>query len=187
MKKYTLLYILALFTSLSAMAKVDVSNAKTENMSNPLGLDTNQPRFSWQITSDKKDVVQTAYEILVASSLDNLKADKGDLWNSGKVTSAEQLWIAYAGTPLKSNQRAYWKVRIQTNKGKSEWSEPQEFGIGLLKESHWSGRWIGLDRLMPGEAHGLHSRLAARYLRKEFELSDKQIKRATAHISGLGV
>ena len=76
MKKYTLLYILALFTSLSAMAKVDVSNAKTENMSNPLGLDTNQPRFSWQITSDKKDVVQTAYEILVASSLDNLKADK---------------------------------------------------------------------------------------------------------------
>ena len=187
MKKYTLLYILALFTSLSAMAKVDVSNAKTENMSNPLGLDTNQPRFSWQITSDKKDVIQTAYEILVASSLDNLKADKGDLWNSGKVTSAEQLWIAYAGTPLKSNQRAYWKVRIQTNKGKSEWSEPQEFGIGLLKESHWSGRWIGLDRLMPGEAHGLHSRLAARYLRKEFELSDKQIKRATAHISGLGV
>ncbi len=187
MKKYTLLYILALFTSLSAMAKVDVSNAKTENMSNPLGLDTNHPRFSWQITSDKKDVVQTAYEILVASSLDNLKADKGDLWNSGKVASAEQLWIAYAGTPLKSNQRAYWKVRIQTNKGKSEWSEPQEFGIGLLKESHWSGRWIGLDRLMPGEAHGLHSRLAARYLRKEFELSDKQIKRATAHISGLGV
>ena len=187
MKKYTLLYILALFTSLSAMAKVDVSNAKTENMSNPLGLDTNQPRFSWQITSDKKDVIQTAYEILVASSLDNLKADKGDLWNSGKVTSAEQLWIAYAGTPLKSNQRAYWKVRIQTNKGKSEWSEPQEFGIGLLKESHWSGRWIGLDRLMPGEAHGLHSRLAARYLRKEFELSNKQIKRATAHISGLGV
>ena len=187
MKKYTLLYILALFTSLSAMAKVDVSNAKTENMSNPLGLDTNQPRFSWQITSDKKDVVQTAYEILVASSLDNLKADKADLWNSGKVASADQLWIAYAGTPLKSNQRAYWKVRIQTNKGKSEWSEPQEFGIGLLKESHWSGRWIGLDRLMPGEAHGLHSRLAARYLRKEFELSDKQIKRATAHISGLGV
>lgn len=187
MKKYTLLYILALFTSLSAMAKVDVSNAKTENMSNPLGLDTNQPRFSWQITSDKKDVVQTAYEILVASSLDNLKADKADLWNSGKVASADQLWIAYGGTPLKSNQRAYWKVRIQTNKGKSEWSEPQEFGIGLLKESHWSGRWIGLDRLMSGEAHGLHSRLAARYLRKEFELSDKQIKRATAHISGLGV
>lgn len=187
MKKYTLLYILALFTSLSAMAKVDVTNAKTENMSNPLGLDTNKPRFSWQITSDKKDVIQTAYEILVASSLDNLKADKGDLWNSGKVTSAEQLWITYAGTPLKSNQRAYWKVRIQTNKGKSEWSQPQEFGIGLLKESHWSGRWIGLDRLMPGEAHDLHSRLAARYLRKEFELSDKQIKRATAHISGLGV
>lgn len=187
MKKYTVLYIIALFTSLSAMAKVDVSNAKTENMSNPLELDTNQPRFSWQITSDKKDVVQTAYEILVASSLDNLKADKGDLWNSGKVASADQLWIAYGGTPLKSNQRAYWKVRIQTNKGKSEWSEPQEFGIGLFKESHWSGRWIGLERLMPGEAHGLHSRLAARYLRKEFDLGEKEIKRATAHISGLGL
>lgn len=187
MRKYTLLYIMALFTALSAMAKVTVNSPKTENLCNPLGLDTNAPRFSWQITSDKKDVVQTAYEIIVASSAENLNADNGDLWSSGNVESSEQLWITYAGKPLKSNQRAYWKVRIHTNKGKSEWSQPQEFGIGLLKETHWSGRWIGLERLMPGEAHGLHSRLAARYLRKEFDLGDKEIKRATAHISGLGL
>lgn len=187
MRKYTLLYIMALFTALSAMAKVTVNSPKTENLCNPLGLDTSAPRFSWQITSDKKDVVQTAYEILVASSAENLNADNGDLWSSGKVESNEQLWITYAGKPLKSNQRAYWKVRIHTNKGKSEWSQPQEFGIGLLKETHWSGRWIGLERLMPGEAHGLHSRLAARYLRKEFDLGEKDIKRATAHISGLGL
>lgn len=187
MRRYTLLYILALFTSLSALAKVDVSNARTENMSNPLGLDTSLPRFSWQITSDKKEVMQTSYEILVASSIENLNADNGDLWSSGKVESSEQLWIQYAGKALKSNQRGYWKVRIYTNRGKSEWSQPQEFGIGLLKETHWSGRWIGLERLMPGEAEGYRTRLAARYLRKEFDLGDKQIKRATAHISGLGL
>lgn len=169
------------------MAKVDVNNTKTENLVNPLGLDTTVPRFSWQITSDQNDVVQTAYEILVASSIDKLNTGDGDLWNSGKIKSSEQLWIAYNGKQLKSNQRGYWKVRAYTNKGLTEWSKPQEFGIGLLKESHWSGRWIGLERLMEGEQKGLHTRLAARYLRKEFELKDMQVIRATAHVSGLGL
>ena len=169
------------------MAKVDVNNTKTENLVNPLGLDTTVPRFSWQITSDQNDVVQTAYEILVASSIDKLNTGDGDLWNSGKIKSSEQLWIAYNGKQLKSNQRGYWKVRAYTNKGLTEWSKPQEFGIGLLKESHWSGRWIGLERLMEGEQKGLHTRLAARYLRKEFELKDMQVVRATAHVSGLGL
>ncbi len=187
MRKIFSVMILALL-SLAASAKVAVTEPQTENMNNPLGLDTDSPRFSWVLTSDKKGVVQQSYHILVASSPELLAKNEGDLWNSGEVKSADQLWVAYGGKTLKSNQRGYWKVMVKTNRGASEWSKPAEFGIGLLTETQWGGRWIGLNRLMPGEETGvLHSRLAARYIRKEVTLQDKEIKRATAYVSGLGI
>jgi len=160
-------------------AKVDVKSLRVENLTNPLGVDTDQPRFSWVTTSDEKDVRQTAYQIIVSG-------DKGELWNSGKVDSDEQLWIPYAGGKLKSGMQCSWKVKVFTNKGETAWSEPQRFGIGLLKESHWSGRWIGLERLMPGEQRGQYTRLAARYVRSEFKL-DKPVQRAIAYVAGIGL
>lgn len=81
---------------------------------------------------------------------------------------------------------AYWKVRITTNKGKSEWTEPQLFSIGLLGETKWSGTWIGLEDPQPGEQKGMHTRLAARYIRKDFAAKGK-VKRAVAYVAGLGV
>ena len=51
---------------LSAASHVDVVKMRTENRVNPLGIGTSTPRFSWQITSDRKGVVQTSYQILVA-------------------------------------------------------------------------------------------------------------------------
>ena len=165
---------------LLAAAQVETTGLRVENMVEPLGIDTQQPRFSWRITSTKKDVAQTAYQIVVST-------DKGEVWNSGKVVSDQQLWVPYGGAPLKSNQHCTWHLKVFTNKGETAWSEPQRFSTGLLNESKWSGRWIGLERLMPGEERGTHSRLAARYLRHEFQLEDKPMKRATAFVAGLGL
>ena len=61
------------------------------------------------------------------------------------------------------------------------------FSIGLLDEGKWRGYWIGLERLLPGEERGMHTRMAARYLRKEYQLKDKEIKRATAYVAGIGL
>lgn len=185
MKRYLAIWLTAILPTL-LWGAVSVSNLRTENLVDPLGIDTDVPRFSWVTTSDKKDVVQTSYHLIVSSSEEKAKRCEGDLWDSGEVKSSQQLWVKYAGKGLKSNQRAWWRVRIVTNKGKSEWSETATFGVGLLADSQWGSRWIGLERLLPGEETGLHTRLAARYLRKEFTLS-KEIKRATAYISGLGL
>ena len=163
-----------------AKPEVSVSCLKVENLTNPLGIDMDKPRFSWLITSNQQDVKQTAYQIVVSG-------DKGELWNSGKVASDEQLWIPYAGEQLKSGTFCTWKVKVFTNKGETAWSEPQRFSIGLLDESKWSGYWIGLERLLPGEERGMHTRMAARYLRKEYQLKDKEIKRATAYVAGIGL
>lgn len=165
---------------------VNVVQMRTENRVNPLGIDTQTPRFSWQITSEKKNVVQTSYQILVASSQEKLNQNIGDLWDSGEQKSSEQLWIPYQGKALLSNDVAYWKVRITTNRGKSEWTEPQMFTIGLLGETKWGGTWIGLEELQEGEAKGMHTRLGARYVRKEFKAKG-QVKRAVAYVAGLGV
>lgn len=184
-----LITLLLLATTLNATAKVEVVNLRVENMTSPLGIDTDRPRLSWQLVSDKKGVVQTGYRIIVSST----PGGNGDLWDTGDVQSDEQLWIPYAGKRLKSGQLCYWRVKVTTNKGATEWSDKgkpaaaaDRFSIGLLGETSWSGRWIGLERLMPGEERGQHSRLAARYLRKEFA-AKKEVKRATAYVAGLGL
>lgn len=169
-------------------AHIVVKNLRTENRVCPLGLQTTTPRFSWQTEADVNDVQQTGYRILVASTPDKLAQGIGDLWDSWGVASDKQQWIDYEGKPLKDNQRAYWKVKVYTNRGESEdipTLRPDSFGIGLLGETHWGGRWIGLEQLMPDEHGGLHSRLAARYLKQVFELK-KTVRRATAYIAAVG-
>ncbi|SFO66485.1 family 78 glycoside hydrolase catalytic domain [Prevotella sp. tf2-5] len=163
-----------------AMPGVSVTNLTVENLKRPLGIDTAEPRFSWQITSDQQDVRQTAYQIVVCD-------DHGEVWNSGKVDSDQQLWLPYAGKRLQSNTTCTWKVKVWTTAGESAWSSDERFSVGLLHEGKWSGYWIGLERLMPGEERGFHTRMAARYLRKEFSLKDKPVKRATAYVAGIGL
>ncbi len=164
----------------AAISGVSVTNLTVENLKRPLGIDTAEPRFSWQITSERQDVRQTAYQIIVCDDL-------GEVWNTGKVDSDQQLWIPYAGKPLQSNTACTWKVKVWTTVGESKWSSDEHFSIGLLHEGKWSGYWIGLERLMPGEERGFHTRMAARYLRKEFQLKNKTLKRATAYVAGIGL
>ena len=164
----------------ASVADVSLSWLRVENLETPLGIDTDRPRFSWLIQSEKQHVRQTAYQIVVST-------DKGqELWNSGRVESDAQLWVPYGGEPLKSATQCTWKVKVWTTAGETAWSEEECFGIGLLKESHWTGRWIGLERLLPGEERGLHSRMAARYVRKAFEL-DKPVRKAIAYVAGIGL
>lgn len=165
---------------------ISVNDLRTEQLTNPLGLDVIQPRLSWRIHSEARDVRQTAYQVLVASSEALLQADSADVWNSGWVKSDQSIWVEYEGKRLEANKRYYWKVRVETNNGNSPWSETARWGMGLLAEHRWKGRWIGADHPMPGDENTRWSRVAARYLRKEFNLS-KEVKQATLHISGMGL
>lgn len=67
------------------LAEVTVANLKCEYLVNPLGIDEPKPRLSWTLESDQRGQKQTAYHILVASSLKKLDKDVGDLWDSGKI------------------------------------------------------------------------------------------------------
>ena len=179
------LFSLLLFTG-SIYAAIGITDLRTEQLKNPAGIDVRQPRLSWRIESNEQNVIQTAYHILVASTPELLEQGKGDIWDSGKIESDASQWIAYQGKMLKRNAPYYWKVKIDTNKGTTDWSTPAFWTTGLFNEADWQGQWIGLDKAAPGDSETQWSRLAARYLRKEFALK-KEVKRATVHIAGMGL
>ncbi|WP_207422532.1 glycoside hydrolase family 78 protein [Desertivirga brevis] len=184
MKKLILLVFLA-SSFVATKAQVSAENLRCNLMANPLALSSNTPRFSWQVVAKGRGIIQEAYEISVSSDSLKLADGQGDLWSSGKVNSDAASNITYAGKPLKTKSKYYWKVRVWTNKGGSAWSRTASFGTGLLNYKDWEGRWIGFDRYFPWDNED-QNRLSARYFRKEFAVN-KEVKSATAYIIGLGL
>ena len=170
MKPTTLILTFFLHLVLVANATISVTSLRTEGMTNPQGIDTEKPRFSWKTeATTEQSVVQKSYQILVSSSMENLNNGNGDIWNSSKINSDASIWIPYAGMPVKSNKAYFWKVKVWTNKGESDWSKPAKWSMGLFEETDWkSAQWIGLDKAMPWDDESYYSRLSARYVRKEF-------------------
>ncbi len=181
----SILFALPVF-ALPLFAQVQVSNLRCEMRCNPLGIDVVKPNLSWWITGKERGIEQDAFQVLVASTPEKLAAGEGDLWDSGKQKSDASANVTYSGQPLRSRTNCYWKVKIWTSKGESNWSAPAFWSMGLLNAADWKGRWIGMDRAAKGDLETQFSRLSARYFRKEFK-AEKQVKSATAYIIGLGL
>lgn len=143
---------------------------RCEYLKNPTGIDVRQPRFEWVLDNSRRGVTQTAYQILVAATPADLAANRGDVWDSGKLASSDSTQVVYNGKALVSGHLYYWKVRTWDGQGNpSAYSEPAKFGMGLLEKQDWKGHWIGGDGL----------------LRKEFSLAGKVV-RARAYVTALG-
>jgi alpha-L-rhamnosidase len=110
--------------------KLTPGNLRCEYLVNPLGIGVAQPRLSWTLQSEERGQVQTAYRILVASDPEFLRDGRGDLWDTGKVTSNRSIQVVYGGRPLSSQMRCYWKVRIWDGEDRpSSWSKPASWSI----------------------------------------------------------
>jgi alpha-L-rhamnosidase len=119
---------------------IDVTNLRCENLTNPT-IDEVRPRLSWVIESDYRRVRQTAYQVLVASTKELLAKDHGDLWDSGAISSDQNDQVEYAGKPLESRSRCYWKVRVWATT-ENAWSQTAFWGMGLLKPEDFQAKWI---------------------------------------------
>ena len=135
-----------LAAGIGLQAAVNVNGLQCEYLDNPQGIDAAQPRLSWRLESDQRDVKQSAYQVRIASSPQILAAGHGDLWDSGKVMADTSVLVPYAGAPLTSREACFWKVRVwDASNTSSGWSRPAAWTMGLLHPDDWGGQWIGLD------------------------------------------
>ena len=126
-------------------AALDVDGLRCEYRENPLGIDAEAPRLSWLLRGAGRHQRQTAFQVLVASTPDRLKAGQGDLWDTGKIFSDQSTQVGYAGAELESQTQCFWKVRVWDQDGKpSAWSPPARWSMGLLHPEDWNAKWIGL-------------------------------------------
>ncbi len=206
MKKQIAIYFcLVIFTG-KMHAAITPVKLTCENLQNPMVVDILKPRLSWinTVPENERGQSQTAWEIRIASTKENLLTGKADLWNSGKVKSNESVNIPYDGKLLTSRQDCWWQVRVWDRKGKvSVWSEAAYWSMGLLKSEEWKAKWIGApwqnetplpkppyprgngpsasplttspDKLPP----------SAPMLRKSFAVN-KEVASARAYVTGLG-
>ena len=101
---------------------------KTEHLFDPLGIDVQRPRLTWNAEGGVK---QRAYEIVT------------DKWQSGKVESDEM--HAIYPLPLTSRERVNWKVRLwDENDQPGDWAQAF-FEMGLLTKDDWTAQWITGD------------------------------------------
>jgi alpha-L-rhamnosidase len=147
------LFLLALGFSMMAWGPAmaaTVDTLRCESLENPLGIGVEKPRLTWLASSSRRGDKQTAYQVLVASASSLLDKDQGDLWDSGKVASAENSVIF--DKPLASRQGCFWKVRVWDADGNpSEWSHPATWEMGFLKPDDWKAKWINAPRIAKPE------------------------------------
>ena len=175
MKRFCLLLFPGLFLTVVAGNAMTVAHLDCEHQKNPLGVDASQPALSWILQSDQRDKVQTAYQILAASSQQLLDQNTGDVWDSGKVVSDDTIQVSFAAKPLKSAQEVFWKVRVWDAAGKvSAWSPTAMWTMGLLEPADWQARWIAAP-----------TNAASILLRREFTVKPG-LRRAMVFVCGLG-
>lgn len=174
MKKILVSFITVLVL-INAKAQT-VEKLRCEYEEKPFGMEITKPRLSWQIKSITRGTKQTAYQILVADNEADLKKDNGNVWNSGMIKSDQSLGVDYAGKPLESRKRYFWKVKIWNEKNKpTVYSEVSWWEMALLKKEDWSAHWIGKNGT---EGKSIE-------LQKEFNLG-KRATRARIYVTGLG-
>jgi len=134
------LVVLVIFADTASAAPVHL---RCEYRENPLGIDASVPHLSWQSDSRERNWKQSAYQILVANSLEHLRSGHADVWDSGKITSDESVDIAYKGPALQSRKRYHWKVRVWDAAGRAADSiENAWWEMGLLHPEDWKASWI---------------------------------------------
>ncbi|MFI7385489.1 family 78 glycoside hydrolase catalytic domain [Streptomyces sp. NPDC049813] len=162
-----------------------VTGLTVEHREQPLGTDAARPRFGWHLGSRRRGLTQGAYRIRVASSPARLAGPRPDVWDSGRVASADCVAVLYDGPGLRPSTRYFWTVSAWDGEGRPlGTSAASWFETGLLSSdgsTNWDGaRWVGMKGKAPNSA-------GAPLLRCETPLRKGRVSEARLYVSALGV
>jgi len=165
---------------------IKVNKLSCEYIENPLGIETSFPRLSWTISGTGRNQSQSAYEILVSDNIKDASQLKGNVWNTGKVISAENIHIQYNGKVLKSFTRYYWRVKIYDQDGVATgWSELNWFETAMLHPSDWQAQWISDGSTQFASDEEFYQTDPMPLFRKSFK-TNKKLSSARLYVSGIG-
>lgn len=134
-------------------------NLRTEYLTNPLGIDADNPRFTWEYEGEQPDFKVSRSEVLIGTSPDNMRT-------------------LQPGMKLSPQTRYYWSVNVWDEHGiRCKSSKVAFFETGKRSQENWKAQWItdNLDKETE----------PAPMFRKSFMLK-KPVKKATASVAAAG-
>lgn len=133
---------------LPALAQLQVKDLRCMYTTNPLGVETMRPFFSWKMEGKTQNLQQTGYRILVADDSVALVRNNANYWDSKKQTGQTAVQVYYQEKQLAATQKYYWKVFIWDNKGKTAESSIHFFQMDCWLWLISAARWIGYDEVV---------------------------------------
>jgi alpha-L-rhamnosidase len=150
---------------------------RVDGLAAPLGLAADDVFFAWQVHDGRRGARQSAYRIVVSGPVRG-SGPVDSVWDSGRVASAEQAFVPYAGPTLESDAAYRWTVQTWDASGQAgPPSAPASFETGLRNEE-WEASWI--TRVASETAEPCQYT----YARTEVTLPPGRIDRARAYVSG---
>ena len=132
-------------TSEAKSVKLGVGGLRTSQLTNPIGLSDHQPSLSWQLAGNRRNIMQSAYRVQVASSVAALRSGKVDLWDSGKTLSSVSTGIVYEGKTIPSRTRAWWQVTVWDDEDISATAVEAAFWERALAPEDWTATWLAAE------------------------------------------
>lgn len=131
--------------STPGQTRIEITNTRCEYLVNPVGIDVSTPRFSWETSSDIRNIKQVAYQVIVSSSPQLLENNQGDVWDSKRVERPTSSQVVYAGNVMAPGKLCYWKVTAWYSDGSRATSKSNYWTWG--PGSSWKAKWIGLPKV----------------------------------------
>lgn len=148
---------------------MELTRLKVNSQNRPCVDET--PYFSWVITSNKRNVMQTSYHITVTGP-------EEVMWDSGVVESDKSIFVEYSGKPLKSLCDYIWTVEVTDNTGERA-AASSSFETGFVNKE-WTAEWVKSPIPMKKVKPGTGGQNPAEYFRKEFRVQPG-VKRARVY------
>ena len=128
-------------------AETKITDLRSQYPSDLIGLPAGELLLSFTVQSHRNGATQLGYEIESATD----PSFSRDVI-SAKATTADSQWIAAPATVSQSRQVRYYRVRIETEVGLTDWSQTLTHEAGLLQATDWVGVAIGDEGVADGPA-----------------------------------
>lgn len=158
-------------------SKTEVQNLLCEYLEAPIGIDSEQPRFRWELKSERNGTMQKGYNLSVGTDSIEVSKGNGNMWKSIGENNAQSL-VIYDGKKLAPFTKYYWGVKIIDDQNLESNFSISSFETGMIQQKNWKGSWIT-------DNNDIHIKPAP-YFRRTYTLK-KKVKKAVAYITAAGL